>query len=79
MPVSGIVIKCKQGKSGAVSMLLAELPNLEIHHNVDESTLVAVVDVDSIEDELQIIDSIMKVDGVIDVRLAYHNFEDLPN
>ena len=78
MPVSGVVIKCKRGKSDSVSMMLAELPNLEIHHNVDESTLVAVVDVDSIEDELQIIGCIMKVDGVMDVRLAYHNFEDLP-
>lgn len=76
MPVSGVIIKCRPEDVASVAAELADLESLEIHHQLQDA-LVAVIDCQSVDGELSVISRINAVAGVIDVRLAYHNFEDL--
>lgn len=76
MPVSGVVIKCRPEDVGLVATKLAGFESLEIHHQLHDS-LVAVIESSSVDGELSLISRINAVAGVVDVRLAYHNFEDL--
>jgi nitrate reductase NapAB chaperone NapD len=77
MPISGVVIRCKHVERDAVITELADYSSLEIHHRLDDGSLVAVLDSISVENEVETISRIMQLAGVLDVRLAYHNFEDL--
>jgi len=77
MPVSGIVISCQPDSTEAVSTVIQNLHHVEIHHRLENGKLVAVLDTAAVDDEIAIVNDILAVDGVLDVRLAYHNFEDL--
>ena len=79
MPISGIIIKYQQDKLGDLLAPLESISGLELRDRIDDSCLIAVLEAETVNQEVDTISSIMNIDGVLDVRLAYHNFEDLVN
>ncbi len=77
MPISGVVIKCRPECAERLAHSLAKPDCVEIHGALPDGSLVAVIESDTIEGETSIVTNLLETDGVIDVRLAYHNFEDL--
>lgn len=77
MPISGIIIKCKPEKSKELELLLSAPGSVEINHVLDDGSLVAVVEAETVDAEVAIVKNLMSLDGVLDVLVAYHNFEDL--
>ncbi len=77
MPISGVVIKCRPESAAELAHSLAKPDCVEIHGTLPDGSLVAVIEADSVEGETEIVTGLLETEGVIDVRLAYHNFEDL--
>lgn len=77
MPISGIVIMCQAGRAGELATTINQMPGVDVHHVVDASTLVAVIEAPTVSDEVDLTKELMAMDGVMSVRLAYHNFEDI--
>jgi len=77
MPISGVIIKCKMETAEEVARSLAQRDSIEVHGALPDGSFVAVIESASIEGEREIVSSLLAIEGVIDVRLAYHNFEDL--
>lgn len=77
MPVSSVVISCRPDKATLVESLLIVMPQLEIHHRLENGCLIAVLETETVDAEVSLFKEIMQTDGVFDVRLAYHHFEDL--
>lgn len=77
MPISGVIIKCRPEKAGELAGGLAREGAVEIHGVLPDGQIVAVIEADSVDEEVSIVSDFLKVDGVIDVRLAYHDFSDL--
>ncbi|GAB4302194.1 MAG: hypothetical protein Fur0034_16780 [Desulfuromonadia bacterium] len=77
MPISGIVVRCREGEAERVAGIIHDPGSVEVHHVVDPSTLVAVIDAPTVADEVSLSSGLMKVDGVISVHLAYHHFEEV--
>ncbi len=77
MPISGVVIKCRPEYVEELAHSLAKPDSVEIHGALPDGSLVAVIEADSVEGETQIVTGLLETEGVIDVRLAYHNFEDV--
>jgi nitrate reductase NapAB chaperone NapD len=77
MPISGVVIKCRPECVKELAISLSKPNTVEIHGALSDGSLVAVIEADSIEAETAIVTGLLENDGVIDVRLAYHNFEDV--
>lgn len=76
MPISGVVIKCRPEFAEELALSLAKPDSVEIHGVLPDGSLVAVIEADNVEGETAIVSGLLEMDGVIDVRLAYHNFED---
>jgi len=76
MPISSVVISCRPDDTNAVESQIKNLP-LEIHHRLESGCLIAVLETGTVAEEVSLVKEIMQTDGVLDVRLAYHNFEDL--
>jgi len=77
MPVSGVVIKCKPEHAREVEQS-SQLPDVvEISQVLDDGTLIAVIATTTVEEEIAAVSGLMALDGVLDVMVAYHNFEDL--
>ena len=77
MPISSIVISCHPDKADSAKGIIKDIAAVEIHHHLANGSLIAVLESSSVDDEVDLVKAIMRVDGVADVRLAYHNFEDL--
>jgi nitrate reductase NapD len=77
MPISGVVIRCRPERSAALARELAWPGCVEIRGELPDGTLVAVIEAPTVDDEVRLFKELLAVDGVEDVRLAYHNFEDL--
>ena len=77
MPVSGIVLTCLAAKVDDVALRLAAFDGVEIHGVMPEGQIVAVVEADTVQGEVDIVSQLHDVEDVITVRLAYHNFEDV--
>lgn len=77
MPVSGIIITCVAGCADAVQARLAAVEGIEIHGVLPDGQIVAVVEADTVDAEVDLVSRLHDVDGVITVQLAYHNFEDV--
>jgi len=77
MPVSGVVICCRQGSAASVSEHISTIENVEIHYKPENDTIIAVIDTTTVDGEVALVKALLEVDGVVDVRLAYHNFEDI--
>lgn len=77
MPISGVVISCQPDKADSAEDLIKKIADVQIHHRLENGSLIAVLESNSVDDEVDLVKEIMEIDGVVDVRLAYHNFEDL--
>jgi len=77
MPVSGVVVSCRQGSAAAVSSSISIFDGVEIHHKLEHDTIIAVIDTATVDGQVSLVKTLLAVDGVVDVRLAYHNFEDI--
>ena len=77
MPVSGVVITCRPGLAEELSPLVATESGVEVHGCPDGSTIIAVIESDTVQGEVNTVKKLGDIDGVQAVRLAYHNFEDL--
>ena len=77
MPVSGVVITCRPGLAGKVSELVAAEGGVEVHGCPDEATIIAVIEADTVQGEVDTVKRLSDIDAVQTVRLAYHNFEDV--
>ena len=77
MPVSGIVITCAEGCAEGVAAAIGGREGLEVHGVLPDGSIVAVIDAASIDAEVTLVKELHELDGVVTVRMAYHNFEDL--
>jgi len=77
MPVSGIVVRCLEGCADDVASRIAALEGIEVHGVLPDGHIVAVVEADSVQSEVDLVSQLHDVKDVITVRLAYHNFEDV--
>ncbi len=77
MPVSGVVITCRPGLSEKLTPLVAAESGVEVHGAPDGSTIIAVIQSDTVQGEVDTVKRLSDMEGVQTVRLAYHNFEDL--
>lgn len=77
MPVSGAVITCHPPLAPTLAKTLARPDAVEIHGVLPDGRLIAVIMADSVDGEVEIVSALLQNEGVIDVRLAYHNFADL--
>lgn len=77
MPISGIVIQCADGCAVQVAKALDLQPGIEVRGLVNGDRIVAVIEAESVNDEVDLFSEVNVMDGVINVHLAYHNFEDL--
>jgi nitrate reductase NapD len=75
MPLSGVVIKCRPELTEGLATTLAKQETVEIHGAMPDGRLVAVIESDSLEGELEIMTNMLATDGIIDVQLVYHSFE----
>ncbi len=77
MPVSGVVIRCNPELTDTVVQTLSMSNSVEISRVLDDATLIAVIDTPTVDDEVAVVKGLMETDGVFDVMVAYHNFEEL--
>ncbi len=77
MPISGIVLTCVDGQSADISARIAEFQGVEVHGVLPDGQIVAVVEADTVDDEVSLVSQLHEVEGVVTVKMAYHNFEDV--
>ena len=77
MPISGIVISCRGDRAEAVSARIASFDGVEVHGVLPEGRIVAVVEANTVQGEVDLVSELQEIDDVISVQLAYHNFEDI--
>jgi len=77
MPVSGVVIKCKPEYVREVEQSCQLSDVVEISQVLEDGTLIAVIATTTVDEEVAAVSGLMALDGVLDVMVAYHNFEDL--
>ena len=77
MPVSGIVVRCLDGSAAAVADRIAAFEGVEVHGILPDGQIVAVVEADTVQGEVDLVSQMHDVEDVITVQLAYHNFEDV--
>ena len=77
MPVSGIVVRCLDGCADAVAKRIADVDGVEVHGILPDGQIVAVVESDTVQGEVDTVSHLHEVQDVITVQLAYHNFEDI--
>ncbi len=76
MPITGVVITCRPEMAADLAISLSEPDSVEIHGALPDGRLVAVIESDSVEGELEIVTRMLATEGIIDVQLVYHSFED---
>lgn len=77
MPVSGIVVRCKNGCADTVAANIAAFEGVEVHGVLPDDQIVAVVEASSVQEEVDLVSELQEIENVITVQLAYHNFEDI--
>jgi periplasmic nitrate reductase NapD len=77
MPVSGVVLTCAQGGADAVVTRISALEGVEVHGVLPDGQIVAVLEADTVQGEVDLVSYLHDIEGVVAVRLAYHNFEDV--
>lgn len=76
MPVSGIVITCRNGSADTVAARIVAVEGVEVHGVLPDGRIVAVVEADTVDAEVDLVSHLHEVEGVVTVQVAYHNFED---
>lgn len=77
MPISGVVVRCMQGKEQQVAEQARQLPGTDVHAALPDGQVIVVIEASSVHAEVDIASQLERLDGVINVQVAYHNFEDL--
>lgn len=77
MPISGIVVACAQDQAETVASQISALAGLEVHGVLPDGKIVAVIDTDTVDAEVELVARLHEIAGVATVNLAYHNFEDI--
>lgn len=77
MPVSGVVVSCLDGCAEAVSGRIALFDGVEVHGVLPDGRIIAVIEADTVDAEVDLVSQLHDVEDVVAVQLAYHNFEDL--
>lgn len=77
MPVSGVVICCANDKLQLLNDAISAMDGIEVHGIVPDGKIVAVIEADSVNAEVELVSRLHELDGVTSVRMAYHNFEDV--
>ena len=77
MPVSSVIVTCAHGKAESVAGDIAAIAGIEVHGVLPDGQIVAVIETDTVQEEVDIVARLHEVAGVVTVRLAYHNFEDV--
>jgi periplasmic nitrate reductase NapD len=77
MPVSSVVVTCVQGQAEAVAGVIAAIDGVEVHGVLPDGQIVAVIEADTVQAEVDIVAHLHEVAHVVTVRLAFHNFEDV--
>ena len=77
MPVSGIVLTCVPAKVSDIALQLVALASVEVHGVLPDGRIVAVIDAETVDDEVVLVTKLQEIENVISVQIAYHNFEDL--
>ncbi len=77
MPISGIVIRIDPDQQAAIRRGLAQLPEVELQTETGGNLLVATLDTRDFASEQALTEAIAALPGVVNVTVAYHNFEDM--
>jgi nitrate reductase NapD len=77
MPVSSVVVTCVQGQAETVAGQIASIAGVEVHGVLPDGQIVAVIEADTVQVEVEVVARLHEVADVITVRMAYHNFEDV--
>lgn len=77
MPVSGIVITCREGSADDVAARIVAVAGVEVHGVLPDGRIVAVIEAVTVEAEVDLMSGLQEVEGVVTVQVAYHNFEDI--
>jgi nitrate reductase NapD len=77
MPVSSVVVTCQEGRAEGVAGDFAAIAGVEVHGVLPDGQIVAVIEADTIQGEVDIVARLHEVADVVTVRMAYHNFEDV--
>jgi periplasmic nitrate reductase NapD len=77
MPVSSVVVTCVQGRAEGVAGDIASIDGVEVHGVLPDGQIVAVIEADTVQGEVDIVARLHEVADVVTVRMAYHNFEDV--
>lgn len=77
MPVSGVVVTCMPDVGDDVVNRIAAIDGVEVHGLLPDGRIVAVLEADTVQEEVDLVSGLHEVEGVVAVRLAYHNFEDV--
>lgn len=77
MPVSGVVVTCAQGATEAVAGNISAMDGVEVHGMLPDGQIVAVIEAETVQGEVDIVARLHEIADVVTVRMAYHNFEDV--
>ena len=77
MPVSGIVLSCVAARVDDIALQLATVNGVEVHGVLPDGRIVAVIEADTVDDEVAMVTRLQEIEDVISVQMAYHNFDDL--
>ena len=77
MPISGVVVRCMEGSAEMVVSRIGLFKGVEVQGVLPDGQIVAVIEADTVQKEVDIVSQLHDVEDVITVRLAYHNFEDI--
>lgn len=77
MPISGIVIRIDPDRQREIRRDLAQLPEVELQTETAGNLLVATLDAVDFASEQALTERISALPGVVNVTVAYHNFEDM--
>lgn len=77
MPVSGVVVTCIEGSAGQVAETISAIDGVEVQAVLPDGQIVAVIEHDTVDGEVGLVSDLHGIDGVVTVRMAYHNFEDV--
>jgi len=76
MNISGVLITTDPMKTATVAESVKAMTGVEIHSDLGDGRLVAVIERKTTGDEVKVVKEINAIDGVAAVMMAYHYFED---
>ena len=77
MPISGIVLTCVAARVDDIALQLATIHGVEVHGVLPDGRIVAVIEADTVDEEVALVTELQEIEDVISVQMAYHNFEDV--